>query len=169
MSVLCFAFGFITALLLVVIVLTAVYCRLKRIRKKEADIKGYLDLIPDLTKRQRDQVQEIRSVFLPKVEGIRKDLRLKRAELADLLFAEPTDGPRIKATAEQIIRHQAELEDEVIEHILEEKEILSPAQKRKFHEIIVKQFSAGGLGVHDIKARDAIQKSDTMEMTQFSH
>ena len=48
---------------------------------------------------------------------------------------------------------ESELEKEVIEHILEEKELLAPSQKRKFYEIIVDQFSFGGLGVHDVKGR----------------
>lgn len=148
-----FALGFMAALISAAIVLTIIYSRLKRVRNRQTDIKGYLDLIPDLTKEQRDQVREIRRVFLPKVEGIRRDLCLKRTELADLLFAEPSDISKISATAEQIIRHQSELEDEVIEHILEEKEILSSAQKRRFYEIIVEQFSSGGLGVHDVEGR----------------
>jgi hypothetical protein len=148
-----FTLGFMAALISVAIVLTIIYSRLKRIRNRQTDIKGYLDLIPDLTKQQRDRVREIRRVFLPKVEGIRRDLCLKRAELADLLFAEPSDRSKINSVAEQIIRHQSELENEVVEHILEEKEILSSAQKRKFYEIIVEQFSSGGLGVHDVKGR----------------
>lgn len=39
----------------------------------------------------------------------------------------------------------------MIEHILDEKELLFPSQKRKFYEIIVEQFASGGLGVHDLK------------------
>jgi hypothetical protein len=45
------------------------------------------------------------------------------------------------------------MENEVIEHILEEKELLSPSQKRKFYDIIVQQFASGGLGVHNVKGR----------------
>jgi hypothetical protein len=41
----------------------------------------------------------------------------------------------------------------VVEHILEEQELLTPFQKRRFYEIIVEQFSSGGLGVHDVKSR----------------
>ena len=55
--------------------------------------------------------------------------------------------------AKRILDHQSELEREVIEHILEEQELLTPSQKRKFYEIIVEQFASGGLGVHDTKER----------------
>ena len=92
-------------------------------------------------------------VFLPKVAEIRKDLHLKRSELADLLFEEPEERAKIDELARKILASQAKLENEVIEHILEEKELLSPLQKRKFYEIIVEQFSSGGLGVHDVKGR----------------
>jgi Spy/CpxP family protein refolding chaperone len=143
--------GFATALVLACIGLTAIYISLRRARERKAKIKGYLDLIPDLTGEQRAQVQEIRRVFLPKIEGIRQNMRCKRAELAELLFAEPPDRVGIAAVAARIIEQQAELEHEVIAHILEEQELLSASQRRRFYQIIIEQFSAGGLGVHDVR------------------
>lgn len=68
------------------------------------------------------------------------------------MFVEPTDRSATYAIGRQIIQDQYELEKAVIEHILEERELLSPSQKRKFYEIIVEQFSSGGLGVHDVKS-----------------
>lgn len=148
-----FLLGFVSALALAGGLLAVVYSRLKRSRSNATAIKGYLDLIPDLTEEQRTLVQEIRHTFLPKVGRIRENLRRERAELANLLFADPPDKNRIYAIARQILLHQSDLENEVIEHILEEKEILSPAQQRKFYEIITEQFSSGGLGVHDVRSR----------------
>lgn len=153
MAFLSFISGFVAALSLVAVILAAVYIRLKRKPEKGKSIRGYLDLIPDLSQEQRLQVQEIRRTFLPKVERIREQLRLKRGELADLLFTEPAERHEIDRVAGEILRHQSELEKEVIEHILEEKELLSASQRRKFYQIIVDQFSAGGVGVHDIKSR----------------
>jgi Spy/CpxP family protein refolding chaperone len=148
-----FLLGFISALVLAAVSLSAIYVRLKRSRNSAFAIKGYLDLIPDLTEDQRAQVQEIRRTFLPRVAQIREDLRRERAELARLLFADPPDRERIHAIAGQILSHQSDLEHEVIEHILEEREMLSPAQQRRFYEIIVEQFSTGGLGVHDVRGK----------------
>src|SRR5512147_1316434 len=143
-----FALGMVTTLAAAAATLSALYFYLKSTRRKPV-IRGYLDLIPDLTSKQMEQVQVIRHTFLPKVHQIRENLRRERAELARLLFAEPPDRERISAIARQIIEHQSELENEVIEHILEERELLSPSQQRKFYEIIVEQFSSGGLGIHD--------------------
>jgi len=148
-----FFLGFISASVFVAVALAAVYFHLKQSRNSPSGIKGYLDLIPDLTEDQRALVQEIRHTFLPKVGRIRENLRRERKELARLLFVDPLDRNRIQAIARQILLHQSDLENEVIEHILEEKEILSPAQQRKFYEIIVEQFSSGGLGVHDVRGK----------------
>ncbi len=147
-----FAYGFLSALVLICIALGALYATLRKGREKKKDIKGYLDLIPDLTGNQLAELQEIRRVFLPKVEGIRQDMRLKRAELAEVLFTEPPDRTLINEVAESIIGRQSELEHAVIGHILEEQELLTPSQKQKFYEVIVEQFSWGGLGVHDVRA-----------------
>ena len=85
-----FIYGFGTALVLVCIALAVIYASLRKSRERKANIKGYLDLIPDLTEEQRVRLREIRRVFLPRVEEIRQDMRLQRAELAELLFLERT-------------------------------------------------------------------------------
>jgi hypothetical protein len=145
--------GFLMALFLVAAVLVSLYFISRRNRANPLNIKGYLDLIPDLSQKQRERVLEIRQTFLPKVHGIRQNLRRGRAELARRLFCEPTARKEIDEVAKQILDHQSELEREVIEHILEEKELLTPSQKKRFYEIIVDQFASGGLGVHDMRRR----------------
>jgi len=119
--------------------------RFIRVRRKS--IRGYLDLIK-LTEGQKHQVEEIRKDFLPRVAGIRQALRQKRLELNDLLFAEPPDMQAIEGKSMAIAKLQTELEREVIDHILQEKELLSPEQKRLFYEVIGREFEKGGLGVH---------------------
>lgn len=152
MAVTYFALGVVTALGVAAAALLGLYFYLKSIRHGPP-VKGYLDLIPDLTAEQKAAVQEIRRTFLPRVAGIRENLRRGRAELAELLFADSPDRDRIYAVARQILQHQSDLETEVIEHILEEKELLTAPQQRRFYEIIVQQFSSGGLGVHDVRGK----------------
>ena len=79
------------------------------------------DLIPDLTMEQRQRVQDIREIFLPKVEQIRQDLCEKRMTLARVLFSESADRSRVHSAQNDILKCQSELEHAVIEHILEEK------------------------------------------------
>ncbi len=136
----------ILLLLLFVIVIVQLAVKLaSRMRLKP--IRGYLDLIA-LTKEQKQQVEEIRKDFLPKVEGIRQALRQKRLQLNDLLFTEKPDMKSISEKSGEISALQAKLEREVIDHILQEKEILSPEQKRQFYDVIRTEFEKGGLGVH---------------------
>lgn len=146
-----FLLGFATAFPVVAVVLAGAYLILRRAKVKNSNIKGYLDLIPDLTGEQRQRVQDIRKTFLPKVERIRQDMCERRMALARALFAESTERSIVHLAAEDILKCQSELEHAVIEHILEEKEILDERQRLKFFSIILQQFAHGGLGVHDIK------------------
>lgn len=111
--------------------------------------RGYLDFI-DLTEDQRRKVEVIRESFLPRVADIRQKLKAQRLLLADLLFATPFRRAKARAVVAEISRLQLELEQGVLEHILEEKKLLTPEQQRQFHAVIVEQFSLGGLGVHGV-------------------
>ncbi len=135
----------IPLILLALIVAGVLINRFRLMRRKP--VRGYLDLM-ELTEDQKRQVEEIRKGFLPEVAGVRQSLRQKRLELSDLLFAEHTDMQAIKAKSMEIASLQAELERKVIDHILEEKELLTPGQKNEFYAVIRREFEGGGLGVH---------------------
>ena len=132
-------------LLSAIIIIQLVVRLIAKIRQKP--IRGYLDLIT-LTDEQKRQVEDIRRDFLPKVEGIRQSLRQKRLQLNDLLFAESPDLNKIEEASNEISDLQAKLERKVIDHILQEKELLNPEQKREFYQVIRNEFEKGGLGVH---------------------
>ena len=132
-------------ILLSLIVIMLLASRFTRVKRKP--IRGYLDLIK-LSEGQKQQVEEIRRDFLPRVAEIRQALRQKRLELNDLLFAEPPDMQAIEGISRDISKLQAQLEREVIDHIQQEKGILSPQQKRQFYDVISTEFEKGGLGVH---------------------
>lgn len=146
-----FLLGLISGLSVAAAGMAGTYVYLRESRRRAANIRGYLDLIPDLTPEQRAEVREIRRAFLPKVEVLRWSMRAERAKLADLLFDETVPRSELDSVVEQILKHQADLEHGVIEHILEEREILTPSQRQRFHDIIVAQFASGGVGVHDLR------------------
>ncbi len=127
------------------IVLALLASRFIGMRRKP--IRGYLDLIK-LTEEQKQQVEEIRKDFLPRVAGIRRSLRQRRIELNDLLFSEPPDMQAIELKSRDISKLQTQLEREVIDHILQEKELLNSEQKSQFYDVIRTEFEKGGLGVH---------------------
>jgi Spy/CpxP family protein refolding chaperone len=133
------------ALLSAIVIIQLAVRMIARIRQKP--IRGYLDLIA-LTKEQKQQVEEIRKDFLPKVKEIRQALLRNRLQLNDLLFAEVPDLKSIAEKSNEISALQAKLEQEVIDHILQEKMLLSPEQKKEFYRVIRNEFEKGGLGVH---------------------
>ncbi len=135
----------ILLLVLSAIVLIMIINRVRLSRRKP--IRGYLDLI-DLTADQKQKVDEIRKNFLPEVAGVRQSLREKRLELSELLFAESPDKQAVEVKSQEISNLQKDLEKKVIDHILEEKDLLSAEQKKRFHEVIRREFEGGGLGVH---------------------
>ena len=141
-------------LLLIVIILLA--SRFVRVRRKP--IRGYLDLIK-LNEGQKEQVEDIRKDFLPRVAGIRQSLRQRRSELNDLLFSETPDMQAIEIKSRDISKLQTQLEKEVIDHILQEKELLNPEQKRQFYDVIRSEFEKGGLGVHGEQRPGAARKN----------
>ena len=136
----------ILLILLSAIVLIQLAVRLYA-RMRQKPIRGYLDLIT-LSEEQKRQVEDIRRDFLPKVAGIRQSLRDNRLRLNELLFAETPDKKAIAEKSNEISALQAKLEQEVIDHILQEKELLSPEQKKEFYQVIRNEFEKGGLGVH---------------------
>jgi len=136
----------ILLILLSAIVLIQLAVRLYA-RMRQKPIRGYLDLIT-LSEEQKRQVEDIRRDFLPKVAGIRQSLRDNRLRLNELLFAETPDKKMIAEKSYEISALQAKLEQEVIDHILQEKELLSPEQKKEFYQVIRSEFEKGGLGVH---------------------
>jgi Spy/CpxP family protein refolding chaperone len=141
--------GFLESMLAGVAAARGVICDLRR---RQPEVRGYLDLI-DLTDDQRRKVEQIRERFLPQVAGIREELRTRRLDLADLLFATPLDRDRISKAVEVIAGLQLRLEQEVIDHIIEENGLLTPDQQRQFHQVIIDQFRGGSLGVHDVRGR----------------
>lgn len=146
----------ILLIFLSLIVLILLASRFIRVRRKP--IRGYLDLIA-LTEDQKQQVENIRRDFLPRVAGIRQALRQNRLELNNLLFAESPDMQAIEEKSRDISKLQTQLEKEVIDHILQEKELLSAEQKRQFHEVIRVEFEKGGLGVHGEHRPEAQRKA----------
>jgi Spy/CpxP family protein refolding chaperone len=145
-------------LLLILLSLTIIILLASRfIGVRRRPIRGYLDLIK-LNEGQKQQVEEIRRDFLPRVAGIRQALRQRRLELNDLLFSEPPDMRAIEGKSRDISKLQAQLEREVIEHIIQEKQLLAPEQRRQFYEVIRTEFEKGGLGVHGEQRPGATMK-----------
>jgi len=104
-----------------------------------ADIMGQPEFMRrelKLTDEQAAQWTPLREQFHAKLARLRPALQAKRAELVQLVAAPQPDRARIDAVAAEIQALQAELQKECIQHLLDEKKILTPEQQRKFLDTI---------------------------------
>jgi Spy/CpxP family protein refolding chaperone len=89
-----------------------------------------------LTAVQEAQIAPLRSAFHAELARLRPALRAKREELVRLLAAPEPDRAQVNEVVKQINSLQAELQNAVLEHLLAEKKILTPAQQEKFISIL---------------------------------
>jgi len=68
--------------------------------------------------------------------------------LSDLLFAKDPDMRAIEAKSMDISNLRRELEKKVVDHILQEKDLLFPSAKKDFYAVIRSECERGGLRVH---------------------
>lgn len=104
-----------------------------------ADIMGQPEFMRrelKLTDEQVAQWTPLREQFHAKLARLRPALQAKRAELVQLVAAPEADRARIDAVAAEIQALQAELQKECIQHLLDEKKILTTEQQRKFLDTI---------------------------------
>ncbi|HAK88365.1 MAG: hypothetical protein A2077_06875 [Nitrospirae bacterium GWC2_46_6] len=139
------------ALLLIAVVFISAWLWINRAPAlKFRPVKGYLDMI-SLSSDQKQRVDAVRKDFFPKLDGIRQKLRIKRLQLNDLIFSSKPDMKTIEDKTREIASLQTELEKEVVNHILQEKEILMPEQNKQFYMIIKKEFEKDGLWMHGVR------------------
>jgi Spy/CpxP family protein refolding chaperone len=88
----------------------------------------------------------------PKIESIRemtsglyRELAKNRTALVDELEKTPTDSAALFACRERIITCQKNIQALVVNHLLEEKKMLTPEQQRRFFSAIRSNMSCGGV------------------------
>lgn len=89
-----------------------------------------------LSDTQAEQMKVLKESFHSNANPIRAALRTKREQLLQLLTAAEPDRVRIGDVETEIDSLQAELQKIVIDHLLSQKEILTPKQQSKFFSII---------------------------------
>jgi len=86
----------------------------------------------DLSTEQRAQIQKLKETLQAELARLRPALRAKREELADLLMASEPERARVEAAVQEFNALQAQVQRAVVQHLLDEKKLLSPAQQEKF-------------------------------------
>jgi len=93
-----------------------------------------------LSKAQISEMESFRKNLDPKMEEIKKELREKRIQLVDYLIKSEEDREKINIKLSEIEFLQTELQKIVIDHMLQEKKILSAEQQEIFFSIISKRL-----------------------------
>ena len=95
----------------------------------------------DLSTEQREQIQKLKETLQAELARLRPALRAKREELTDLLMARDPERARVEAAVQEFNALQAQVQRAVVQHLLDEKKILSPAQQEKFLAIIRRKLA----------------------------
>ena len=77
-----------------------------------------------------------RKVFSEDIDQKREILNHKRNELVELISQPTPEAEKIDSLLVEIGNAQTELEKDVVNHILHEKELLNPEQQKKFLDLI---------------------------------
>jgi Spy/CpxP family protein refolding chaperone len=90
----------------------------------------------DLSKEQLAHMQNARDRFLRDLNEIGNDILKRQIETMDLIAADSVDRRAIEKKFEEIQLLQQSMHQRVVEHLLEHKQILTPAQREKFFEVL---------------------------------
>jgi len=85
-----------------------------------------------LSDSQREKIESLNKPFYTRIRKIRAQLAQGRAELFDLLGESPKNQEKIEVKINEITSLQAQLEREIINHLVEMEKILTPEQRTKF-------------------------------------
>lgn len=97
-----------------------------------------------LSQSQAREMESLWKSLEPKMEEIRRKLREKRVQLVNLLRASEPDLEKINIQLNKIESLQTQLQKLVIDHLLQQKKILSLEQQKKFFSIISKRLCPEG-------------------------
>jgi len=96
----------------------------------------YLDMKLALSDAQKQKMEVLRKAFIERTDEKREVLGHKRNELLRLLNERSPDRAKVDCLIREIGIAQAELEKEVVDHILQQKEMLTPEQQQEFLGLI---------------------------------
>jgi Spy/CpxP family protein refolding chaperone len=94
----------------------------------------YLQL--DLTPDQLTRFEEERDRFHARLRELGQQIKIKQVELIDHLASTPPDRQAIDGKQQEIRRLQAEIQDRVVLHFLQESRLLTPEQRTRFFHLV---------------------------------
>ncbi len=102
--------------------------------------EDFLHRVLALSDTQVVQMKALKNAFQSNIKSNRVALREKREQLVQLLTASDPNRQKIYGVRSEIDSLQSELQKQVIDHLLAEKEILTEEQQQEFFSIIKEQL-----------------------------
>jgi Spy/CpxP family protein refolding chaperone len=98
----------------------------------------------DLSKEQRTRVESSRDRFLRDLNRIGSEILSRHIELIDLIAGDSVDRRAVETKFEEIHSLQHSMQQHVVEHLLEDKQIMTTAQRAKFFAILKSRIQEQG-------------------------
>jgi Spy/CpxP family protein refolding chaperone len=98
----------------------------------------------ELSNDQRTRFEAARNRFLPILNENTDKIIRRHIELMDLIAAEPVDRQAIDSKFQEIRSVQRSMANSVVEHLLEDKQILQPDQQEKFFAVLKSRIQKQG-------------------------
>jgi Spy/CpxP family protein refolding chaperone len=98
----------------------------------------------NLSKEQQVQMQDARNRFLHDLNEIGNDIINRQIETIDLIAADFVDRRAIETRFEEIQSLQQSMHQRVVEHLLEDKQIFTSAQRGKFFAVLKSRIKEQG-------------------------
>jgi len=100
----------------------------------------------DLSDAQRGEIEALVSRFRGSAAAVCAEAGRHRAELFEILAAEPVECAAVASKREEIAACQRRMQDLVLDHILAQKALLTPEQQAEFFKILGKSGTCPGNG-----------------------
>lgn len=102
----------------------------------------------DLTPEQQELLRAARVEMRQRHQGLRSEIREQTEALVTMLGAEQPDREAIAAQVGAIAERREQLDHDMVDHLLDVRGMLQPAQHEAFDEIIRRILQRGGHGDH---------------------
>jgi len=125
-------------------------------RQDEPEIEGFMLDEIEITENQARRMGPTFREFRESINELAEQADSAREDLLDLLDADKLDHDAINETHRQIVDIQAKMQRTVIEHLIAQRDILSPGQQEHLFDALRQRAGrgrAGGMGTGQQRRR----------------
>jgi Spy/CpxP family protein refolding chaperone len=98
-----------------------------------------------LDSNQRARMTSSRDRFVRTIDGIGNNIVRLQTELVDAIATDPPDRKAIDRKLAEILAQQQSMQQVVVEHLLEDKNILRPDQREQFFALLKQRIRLQGM------------------------